>query len=242
MSSRKLLSSCPSVEEKSRATILMESRDFPVCFAWWDCKNFVWKNFPTCLVGQHKGKEKGKKIVLEVICSPHMYIWYFHGGETGSLNDLHILDRSSIVGSILNLIFDTCIELYMINETKRDWVYFLVDGIYPPMSIFAKTIAEPATNQERRYLKRHEYVRKDIKRCFGVLVSKFEILARSFCKRFLEDIRKIVKCCVIMHHKVVEDRCNIFLFNDLRSNMDQEVVNDVMNANDGSDGCHTLFG
>jgi hypothetical protein len=32
----------------------------------------------------------------------------------------------------------------MINGTVRDWMYFLVDGIYPDWAIFVKTIPEAA--------------------------------------------------------------------------------------------------
>ena len=50
--------------------------------------------------GQHKGKEKNK-LILEVICDPDTYIWYCFFGEPGSPNDLNILEKSTIVGSIL---------------------------------------------------------------------------------------------------------------------------------------------
>ena len=172
----------PTVEEKSQETTLMGSKGFPSYFALWNCTYFVWKMCPTRLTGQYKGKEKGKNIVLEVICNPHIYMFYFHWGEVGSLNDLSILERSNIVGSILNQTFETRVEPYIINGTRQDWVYFLVDGIHPPMSIFTKTIADLKKNQEHRYLKYHEYARKGIKYFFGELVSKFEILGQPFRK------------------------------------------------------------
>ena len=52
--------------------------------------------------GQHKGKEKKHTLILEVICDPDTYIWYCFFGELGSLNDLNILEKLTIVGSILN--------------------------------------------------------------------------------------------------------------------------------------------
>ena len=52
--------------------------------------------------GQRKGKEKKKTLILEVICDPDTHIWYSFFGEPGSLNDLNILKKSTIVGSILN--------------------------------------------------------------------------------------------------------------------------------------------
>ena len=44
-------------------------------------------------------------ITMEVICNPELYLWHFHLGEAGSLNDLNILDRSSIGGCILEHVF-----------------------------------------------------------------------------------------------------------------------------------------
>ena len=83
-------------------------------------------------VGQHKGKKN--TLILEAICDPDTYIWYCFFGEPGSLNDLNILEKSTIVGSILNGTMDLRLpqELhYRINGMVRDYLYFLVDGIYP---------------------------------------------------------------------------------------------------------------
>ena len=57
---------------------------------------------------------------MEAICDPHLYLWYFHWGEAGSLNDLNILDRSTIVEKILNQEFNTRVDPYSINGTIRD--------------------------------------------------------------------------------------------------------------------------
>ena len=60
---------------------------------------------------------------MEAICDSCPYIWYFKFGEPGSLNNINILDCSSIVGVILTQKFD-------INGRLRDYLYFLVDRIY----------------------------------------------------------------------------------------------------------------
>ena len=83
-------------------------------------------------VGQHKGKEKKNTLILEAIWDHDTYIWYYFFEEPGSLNDLNILKKSTIVGSILNGTMDLRLpqELhYCINGTVRDYLYFLVDGI-----------------------------------------------------------------------------------------------------------------
>ena len=78
----------PTFEEKNRSINLMKRRGFPGCFASWDCKHYFWKNCPVRLAGSHKGKEKGKTLVMEAICDPELYLWYSHFGEPGSLNDI----------------------------------------------------------------------------------------------------------------------------------------------------------
>ena len=46
-------------------------------FASWDCRHFPWDVCPMAKAGQHKGKEKKNMLILEVICDPDTYIWYF---------------------------------------------------------------------------------------------------------------------------------------------------------------------
>ena len=57
-----------------------------------------------------------------MICDPDTYICYSFFGEPGSLNDLNILEKSTIVGSILNGMMELHLpqELhYSINGTVQ---------------------------------------------------------------------------------------------------------------------------
>jgi hypothetical protein len=91
------LNRCPTAAEKERVLALNKQRGFPGMFASWDCKHFVWHKCPTRFAGQYRGKEKAKTLILEAISDPDLYIWYCHFGEPGSLNDLNVFDKSSIV-------------------------------------------------------------------------------------------------------------------------------------------------
>jgi hypothetical protein len=62
------------------------------------------------------------------------------------------------------------IEPYTINNTTRDWLYYLVDGIYPKYAIFVNTIQHPATGMEKYFATCQEACGQDIERAFGVLV------------------------------------------------------------------------
>jgi hypothetical protein len=92
------LNRCPSAAEIERVTTINAGRGFPGMFVSWDCKHFSWKNCPVSLAGQDKGKESDKTLVLEAIADADLYIWYNFFGEAGSLNDINILNKSSIVG------------------------------------------------------------------------------------------------------------------------------------------------
>ena len=111
----------------------------------WDGKHFPWDMCPMAKSGQHKRKEKKNTLILEVICDPDTYIWYSFFGEHGSLNDLNIVEKSPIVGSILNGTMELHLpeELhYSINGTVCDYLCFLVDGIYPKWPIFISTVSD----------------------------------------------------------------------------------------------------
>ena len=116
--------------------------------------------------GQHKGKEKKNTLILEAICDLDTYIWYSFFGESGSLNDLNILEKSTIVGSILNGTMELHLpqELYYsINGTVHNYLYFLVDGIYPKWPIFISTVSDAiAGSKDKMFATYQEAVRKDI--------------------------------------------------------------------------------
>lgn len=200
----------PTNEELERILTINSARGFPGMFASWDCKHFVWSACPRAWAGQHKGKESGNTLVLEAICCPDLYIWQHYFGNPGSLNDLNILDKSSIVESFLRGDFRLRLPdhlRYNINGTVRDWLYFLVDGIYPKWSIFISTLtnADPGT-REAKFASFQEAVRKDIERAFGVLMKQFGILQRPIRMRDRADICTILDCCIIIHNMIVVER------------------------------------
>lgn len=149
----------------------------------------------------------GKRIlILEAIADTDTYFWYIFFGECGSLNDLNVLDKSLIVGSILSGTFDTSVDPYCVNETNRDWLYFLADGIYPDWSIFVKTISSPISTKEAKYATSQEGVWKDVERAFGVIVQRFHFLKGLLRNWYLKDIKNTLYCSIIMHNMIVECR------------------------------------
>ena len=206
---------CPSQHEIERALRINASRGFPGNFASWDCKHFSWKNCPMAFAGQHKGKEDSNTLVLEAICDPDCYIWYSFFGSPGSLNDLNILDRSSIVARMLDGSFNLRLPEhlhYTVNGTRRDYMYFLVDGIYPRWSVFVSTIANASPHsKEAKFAKKQEANRKDIERAFGQLVQKFKLLKQPQMMWRKEDVSNAINCGIILHNMTVEVRRENFV-------------------------------
>ena len=97
-----------------------------------------------------------------------------------------------------------------------------------------KSIALAVGAEEKNFSKRHEHVRKDIERCFGVLVSKFKILERPLRGWFMDDIKTMVDCCIILHNMVIEFRRENFIHTDLREDFEQE-------AEMNDDGDESIF-
>jgi hypothetical protein len=95
---------------------------------------------------------------------------------------------------------------YVINNVVRDWIYFLVDGIYPPWAIFVCPFQDPSNAVQKHFNDKQEAWRKDVERAFSILQEEQQILQRPMRQWYLEDLVNIVKCCVITHNMVVECR------------------------------------
>jgi Plant transposon protein len=202
------LNRTPTESEKSAINKVMTARGFPGCLGSWDCKHFVWKNCPMRLAGQHKGHAEGgkKTLILEALADHRRYLWQVNFGEPGCLNDINILDKSTIVGALMSSEFSIKTQPYEINGNVRDWMYFLVDGIYPEWSIFVSSYTNPIDPKKKLFAIYQERVRKDIECAFGILVQRFHILHRPLRGWYQEDIVQVLHTCVILHNMVVEEK------------------------------------
>jgi Plant transposon protein len=162
------------------------------------------------LACQHQGHSDGgkKTMTLEAIVDHQRYIWQANFGDPGSLNDINVLDESSILGALLTGDMSIKTKPYTINGNSKDWMYFLVDGIYIEWSIFVNTYTNPLDHKKRMFSKRQETACKDIE-CtrylsVDVLVQRFHVLQCPLRGRFQEDLVSIVHACMILHNMVVE--------------------------------------
>lgn len=128
-------------------------------------------------------------IVLEAFADYNLWFWHSSFGWPGSLNDLNIWDRSSLLKMFIDGSFARDIDFpFVIGNCEFSRLWLMVDGIYPELARFVKTIQEPVGQRKTRYAAWQEACRKDIERAFGVLQCKFHILTKKNEQWYLKDI------------------------------------------------------
>ena len=173
-----------------------------------DCMHTYWKNCPVAWQGSYKGSKSKPSIVLEAMSDHHLFFWHCAYGYAGTLNDINILNLSPLLESFRDGSFEKLedeICPFMIGTSAFQFLYILVDGIYPRWSRFVRGIKEPITQKEKTFTGFQESARKDIERAFGVLQAKFQILARPITLMDPELIGVMV-ACLILHNMCVSDR------------------------------------
>jgi hypothetical protein len=172
-----------------------------------DCMHVYWKNCPVAWQGQYQGKEKYPTIVLEAMCDYNLYFWHHEFGAAGTLNAISIWDMSGLHKAFVDGTFtENCDFSYTIDGKTFDKLWVTVDGIYPKLSRFVKTLSQPVGKKQENYSKWQEATRKDVKRGFGVLQSKFRFLTQKVELWSAEDIVSVVDCSIILHNWMVTER------------------------------------
>nr|GEZ47275.1 hypothetical protein [Tanacetum cinerariifolium] len=88
---------------------------------------------------------------------------------------------------------------FVADGVTYPWEYYLVDKIYPKLVTLFKTIQESADDDYKRikYKQKQESTKKDVKRGFGVLKKKCDILANP--ERAMKE-EKNKEYDVYIHH------------------------------------------
>ncbi len=143
------------------------------------------------------------------------------------------LHESFIDGTFGKIDFD-----FEIDGEQFTNLYFLVDGIYPELSRFVKTISVPVSFYESKFAKWQESVRKNIECGFGVLSKKFKFMQTPVRLHYVDDIFYVVKLCICLHNAMVvhciengedpetEDMYNITTNTENSLQLDEEEVRD----------------
>jgi Plant transposon protein len=172
-----------------------------------DCMHAYWKNCPMAWKGAFGGKEKASTIVLEAFSDYNCFIWHASFGYPGSDNDINILERSPLLAAWLDGSYHRDVDFeFTINGRQFKRVYLLVDGIYPAVSRFVKTLDVPIGKENKTFASWQESSRKDIERTFGILQRKFHYLVRPFEQWEMEEIKDIMLTCILLHNWMVTVR------------------------------------
>ncbi|GJS43144.1 ALP1-like protein, partial [Tanacetum coccineum] len=79
-------------------------------------------------------------ILLEAVASQDLWIWHAFFGVSGSNNDINVLHQSPLFNDLKT---GRAPEIpFVANGVTYPWGYYLVDGIYPELLTFAKTISD----------------------------------------------------------------------------------------------------
>ena len=193
----------PTANDIARLLYIGEHRGFPGMLGSLDCMHWKWKNCPTSWAGQYRGRHESSTIILETVADYDLWIWHAYFGMPGTNNDINVLESSHLLSNMAQGI--TPPTYYIIQGREYNMRYYLADSIYPKWSTIVQTIHEPRGPKKKYFAMRQEACRKDVERAFGVLQSRFAIVAgptRFWSKDVLHDI---MTACIIMHNMIVED-------------------------------------
>ena len=107
-----------------------------------DCLHVFWKN---CPVGQQchfkNGKNKMSSIVLEGGVDYNCWFWHVSCGHPGTNNDITIWDQSDLQKKFISEGWSKYVDFdFEIDGQNFKKLWCLVDGIYPALARFVKTL------------------------------------------------------------------------------------------------------
>lgn len=122
----------------------------------------------------------------------------------------------------------------MVIEKERKKCYYIADGIYFKCRIFIDTIVHRFMRKHETFVGAQKDVQKDLEHVFGVLISRWYILAKpcTFLDRWV--CKKVMKVSIIRHNMIEIARRggnDSFLFEEELSALN----NGKIMENDGSE-------
>ncbi|GJT82889.1 ALP1-like protein [Tanacetum coccineum] len=170
-----------------------------------DCMHWEWKNCPVSWQGQYgRGDNKYPTIMLEAVASHDLWIWHAFFVVVGANNDINVLDNSPLFDDFLD--DKAPVAPFVVNGVGFEKRYYLADGIYPQWVTFVKSFTVANDAKHSYFKKRQESARKDVERAFGVLQGRWGIIQQPARQYHVNNIRRIMYSCIILHNMILEDQ------------------------------------
>ena len=193
---------CTYMEEDVKHVSLLHEdvHGIPGMLGSLDCMHEHWNNCPFAYQGAYQEKEKFSTLVLEAIADHNLWFWHAAFGLAGSCNDINLIDVSPLHQQFLDGSHSKIDFKFTIDEQVFNKLFYLVDGIYPQLSCFMKTISIPITKKETTFAGWQEAAQKDVEHTFGVLQSKWRFLASPVEMWDEVHIQDMVISYIILHN------------------------------------------
>jgi hypothetical protein len=172
-----------------------------------DCMHVFWRTCPVAWQGSFRGAKGKPSLLLEALVDHNLWFWSASFGNAGAINDINAWDRSPLLKALIDGSFHSEVDFeFTIGNQSFHKMWIMVDGIYPELSRFVKTVKNPETLIDQMFAKWQESSRKDVERGFGVLQRKFQILVRAIECWDITKISKIVTSCIVLHNMMIKSR------------------------------------
>ncbi|XP_026435093.1 uncharacterized protein LOC113332799 [Papaver somniferum] len=180
------------------------SRGFPGMLGSLDCMHWGWRVCTQDEEGTYTCHKSLPTCVLEAVASYDRWFWHGYFGVGGSNNDLNVLKSSNLFDDNLNGIAPPC--HFTINGNQYTQGYYLVDEIYKSYYVLVQAYGAPSGIPILELFNKYQMAkRKDVEHAFGTLQSKFRILYHRCNYWEKQDMKSIMRTCLILHNIVVED-------------------------------------
>jgi len=218
----------PTEKELKHILSRNAARGMPGCIGSIDCTHWQWlKCLKTLSRLYHDSKGNGS-VVSESVCDEDTYIWHFWNGAPGSYNDKIVLASSPLMLDVNAGIWPPRNIKYTLNGRTRPFLFYAADQGYPRYALYAMPHLKPDTPKLLVYNRLQEAVRKDAKRLYAVMPSRFNIVLRPARVTTVSRMIDTGKSVAVFHNMNIEHTRGGFLAQrrmqddaDLRESVDE---------------------
>ncbi|XP_057808427.1 uncharacterized protein LOC131022901 [Salvia miltiorrhiza] len=134
-------------------------------------------------------------LILEAVAFHDLWIWHAFFDVAGSNNGINFLNQLPLFSDVLD--GTAAPVVFEANRRYYQMGYYLCDGIYPEWRCFVKSQPMATNLKDARF-------KKDVERAFGVLQARWGIIQSPARGWYVDNLKEIMMCCIILHNMIVE--------------------------------------